>query len=714
MEKVVLYVGLTDEENKALNSEEIESVLNERTTQLLSYAEHNKYQICGVYRDGFYLGDSNQRSNLNLLVDELPDKAVNLVLTTYDEIISDVKDTFDDFVNKLNDIKVMFKSITKRKPEDTLSSRRNQQLKELMSNYKLEYVSPCIINLLELDIENDETFLDPNFEIIKRTSYVREIYDSAYVWYGKYVILYVRLSEEDKNKKTPEELSESIKNQLSMLIKHAKKNRWNIIAIFCDEDYSGVDNDRPEYNKCLRFCEVGKTDIVLCKMQSRFTRDMEHVEKYIHGLFPQLGIRFVGMVDNADTVVKGNKKSRQINALINEWYLADLSDNIRDTIKDKHISGQFTGPFAPYGYMKDPEDKNHLIPDPIASVVVKKIFELYTNEGYGIHKIISYLNEQNIPCPYEYKLSQGLNCKYKKTTKERVWGRTTIARILSDVVYIGNLAQSRTTTPNYKNKTIVYLPKEQWIVYENAHEPIIDKEIFEKAQEIKKNKARACKGHGVKNKYSGLIECDCCHRNFKKTSGRARNGEDIGYFKCSDVSLPVHECTNSKAIRVDALDELLCNKINERITKYRDLSVMENINVKELLGEDRHNEIDVYKQEKKELEKKLGQKNNIYQDMYEDLKTGIIDMDEYKLFKEKYKDEKDKLQARLVILNNKINEYNSSESTFIEVGKLYEKYTSVEEITLDILNSFVEKIFVGEYDKENNIRDIKIKWKYQF
>ena len=115
MEKVVLYVGLTDEENKALNSDEIESVLNERTTQLLSYAEHNQYQICGVYRDGFYLGDSNKRINLNLLIDELPNKAVNFVLTTYDEIISDVKDTFDKFVNKLNNINVVFKSITKRK-----------------------------------------------------------------------------------------------------------------------------------------------------------------------------------------------------------------------------------------------------------------------------------------------------------------------------------------------------------------------------------------------------------------------------------------------------------------------------------------------------------------------------------------------------------------------------------------------------------------------
>lgn len=289
-----------------------------------------------------------------------------------------------------------------------------------MDDCKLEYVSPSIINLLNLDIKNDERFLDLSYAIKKRAAYVREIYNSEYNWYGKNVILYVRLSEEDKDKKTPEELSESIKNQLSMLLKHAKANRWVVVAIFCDEDYSGVDNEKTEYNKCLRFCEVGKTDIILCKMQSRFTRDMEHVEKYIHGLFSEWGIRFVGKVDNADTVVKGNKKSRQINGLINEWYLEDLSENIRDTIKDKHVNGQFTGPFAPYGYIKDPDDKNHLLIDPVASVVVKKIFDLFVNEGYGVRKIIRYLKENNIPTPYEHKMMQGLNAKYNKESQENV------------------------------------------------------------------------------------------------------------------------------------------------------------------------------------------------------------------------------------------------------------------------------------------------------
>lgn len=714
MEKVVLYVGLTDEENKALNSEEIEILLNARKDKLLSYANDNNYDVLGVYQDGYYLGNEFERPNLTKLLIDLKDNLVKKVLVFYEEVITCDKEKYVDFVNNLENNNIKILCSDKLKPEDTLSSRRNAQLKELISSYNLEYVSPGIINLLNLNVINKEEFMLATFEKIKRAAYVKEIYNSTYNWYGKNCILYLRLSEEDKDKKTPEELSESIKNQLSMLIKHAKKNRWNIVAIFCDEDYSGVDNERPEYNKLLRFCEVGKTDIVLCKMQSRFTRDMEHVEKYIHGLFPEWGIRFVSIVDNADTVVKGNKKSRQINALINEWYLEDLSDNIRDTIRDKHISGQFTGPFAPYGYMKDPDDKNHLIPDPVASVVVKKIFDLYANQGYGFHKITTYLKENNIPCPYEYKMAQGLNVKYKKTSKDHVWGKTTLNRMISDVVYIGNLAQSKTTTPNYKNKKVILLPRDQWIIAEGTHEPIIDKELFDKAQAIKMNKARACKGHGEKHKYSGRIECDCCHKNFKKTSGEARKEGRIDYFRCTEVCNPYSDCNNNHSIRVDYLDEIICERINARIQKYRDLSVMKNINISNLIDDSSNQQIDALKIEKKDIEKKISQKNSIYQDMYEDLKTGIIDIDEYKLFKEKNKVEKDNLQARLNVIEKQLIEFDTKEEKLIEVSKLYDKYKSINNVTREILDEFIERIFVGKYDKETKSRDIKIKWRYQF
>ena len=713
MEKVVLYIGLTDEENKALSTEEIESILSKRTTELLDYANELKYDVCGIYKDGYYIGDETNRVNLNKMVSELKDKSINFVLTTYKEVISAVNERLEDFTNEISKFSAKLKVISELKLEDTIASRRNQQLKELMDDCKLEYVSPSIINLLNLDIKNDEQFLNPDFEVKKRSAYVREIYNSEYSWYGKNVILYVRLSEEDKDKKTPEELSESIKNQLSILLKHAKANRWIVVAIFCDEDYSGVDNDRPEYNKCLRFCEVGKTDIVLCKMQSRFTRDMEHVEKYIHGLFPQWGIRFVGKVDNADTVVKGNKKSTQINGLINEWYLEDLSENIRDVFRDKHANGQFTGPFAPYGYKKDPEDKNHLIPDPVASVVVKKIFELYAYEGYGLYKIIKYLKEHSIMCPYEYKVAQGFEAKYNKESKEHVWSRTSVRRILNDVVYIGHLAQSRTTTPSYKNKKVIYLPKEQWIVCKNTHEPIIDMNTWNKTQEMIENKSRCCKAHGVKSKYSGIIECNCCHKNFKKISA-PKDNKEAEYFRCAEICKPYHDCNNTRSVRTDALDEILCERINERIKKYKDLSVMNKINIKEILGSDKNNQIEALRIEKKDIEKKIAQKDNIYQGMYEDLKTGIIDYDEYKIFKENFKNEKIALTSRLEVIDNQLKEFDQAENNFEEVGKLYKKYSSIKEVTREIINEFVERIYVGSYDKTTNSRDIHIKWRYQF
>ena len=147
MEKVVLYVGLTDEENKALSSEEIESVLSKRTTTLLDYANELKYDVCGIYKDGYYIGDEIQRINLNKMVSELKEKSVSLVLTTYNEIISEAKDKFNTFIGNLNQINIKLKAISERKTEDTIASRRNQQLKDLMDECKLEYVSPSIINL---------------------------------------------------------------------------------------------------------------------------------------------------------------------------------------------------------------------------------------------------------------------------------------------------------------------------------------------------------------------------------------------------------------------------------------------------------------------------------------------------------------------------------------------------------------------------------------
>ena len=165
--------------------------------------------------------------------------------------------------------------------------------------------------------------------------------------------VYCRLSDEDRDKKNVNDDSDSIQNQKSMLLKYALNNSWEVVDIYSDDDYSGAGTYRPDFERMIRDCESGRINLVLCKTQSRFSRDMEIIEKYLHNKFVEWGVRFISIVDNADTNIKGNKKARQINGLINQWYLEDLSANIKDSLSNKRDDGLFMGSFAPYGYMKD-------------------------------------------------------------------------------------------------------------------------------------------------------------------------------------------------------------------------------------------------------------------------------------------------------------------------------------------------------------------------
>lgn len=225
------------------------------------------------------------------------------------------------------------------------------------------------------------------------------------------VVLYLRLSDEDKDKLTKEELSESIKNQEILLRDFASEHKeWKIISVYNDDDWSGSDIERPDFNRMIEECKKGNIDLVLCKTQSRFARDIELVEKYVHNLFHEWNVRFITVIDKIDNFKKETKKTSQILGLTDEWYLEDTSLNIRETLKGKRKAGQLTASFSTYGYLKDPENKNHLIIDPIASNIVKRIYDEYLS-GNGLNKIASNLNKDKILSPYEYKLMNGSKLK---------------------------------------------------------------------------------------------------------------------------------------------------------------------------------------------------------------------------------------------------------------------------------------------------------------
>ena len=263
------------------------------------------------------------------------------------------------------------------------------------------------------------------------------------------VAIYCRLSEEDRNKENEEDDSRSIQNQKLMLTEYAIRQGWEIQGVYSDDDYTGADRNRPNFNKILKLAEERKIDIILCKSQSRFTRELELVEKYINGLFIEWGIRFVGLVDNADTDVKGNKKSRQINGLVNEWYLEDLSENIKSILKSKRQKGLYTGGLPLYGYKKDPNQKGHLIIDPVAADVVKDIFSLY-NQGMGKTAIARELNNRGIPNPTQYKVKNGIAYKTLKNKLGTLWKYFSIDDILHNEMYIGNMVQGKYGSISYK------------------------------------------------------------------------------------------------------------------------------------------------------------------------------------------------------------------------------------------------------------------------
>ena len=276
--------------------------------------------------------------------------------------------------------------------------------------------------------------------------------------------IYLRLSNEDKDKISIDETSESIKNQRNMLIDYISKHpEFMLIDEYCDEDLSGAGTYRPEFERLIKDCENRKIDIVLCKSQSRFSRDMEIVEKYINNKFKEWNIRFIGLSDNADTDIAGNKKARQINGLVNEWYLEDVSNNIRSAFKAKMLNGEFISPFAAFGYEIDKNNNNKLVVDIDAAIIVKEIYNLYL-KGLGYTSIAKYLNNKDIPSPSLYKYQRGskLNVVSSLPRDKIKWNPNAIKNILSNELYIGNLIQGKRTTISYKNHKIKNKDKKEF------------------------------------------------------------------------------------------------------------------------------------------------------------------------------------------------------------------------------------------------------------
>ena len=523
--------------------------------------------------------------------------------------------------------------------------------------------------------------------------------------------IYVRLSDEDRDKRYSTDESESIQNQKSMLINYCIEQGWQINQILCDEDYSGADRDRPAFKQLLKDCEERKVDIVLCKTQSRFSRDMEIVEKYIHGKFFEWNIRFVSVVDHADTNVEGNKKARQINGLINEWYLEDLSDNIRKTLYHKKIKGEYCCPYAPYGYKLDPQDKHHFVIDPPAAEVVKSIFEMYKS-GMGYIRIAKTLNERRIPSPVVYKSMQGINYKNPNANGyEPQWHDSSIYYMLRQEVYTGAMVQGKSKNLSYKNKKRVKLPKSEWIVVPNMHEPIIDKELWDTVQGLLKGHAGKDKLFKVSdgdeiNPLRGMVYCKECGAGMWRMSYQCADRR-YKYYRCRTVKNSNGICDNVRSVRQSDLEAVILKELQILIDNYYD---PEQIRLNKAVSAE--NTLNTVEIEKSQLDKQITKLKSSSVQLYKDRLNGLLDDEQFKLLNDSFNAELKQLQERLKLLDEKVAKLNAKSNTSRSREEVLEKYRNVEKLSFELVQEMIERVYVGKQNPETNEREVEIRWKF--
>lgn len=520
------------------------------------------------------------------------------------------------------------------------------------------------------------------------------------------VAIYVRLSDEDRDKKNKTDESESIQNQKSMLISYCEERCWDIYDIYVDEDYSGTDRNRPAFNRMLKDCEDGKINIVLCKDLSRFSRDIVTVETYINDKFIEWGVRFIGAADNSDSDNEMYDMMRIMQGGFNEWYVKDISNKIRKTLKHKREQGQFTGSFAPYGYIVDPEDKNHLLVDVNVSQNVVKVFEMYA-QGYGYRKIVLTLNEMGIPSPTAYKeqcKSRFHNHNVQNSSSKGLWTVSTIYTMLRNEVYTGTLVQGKSHFVSYKNKKKKKVAKEDWIRVPNTHEAIIERELWEKVQQRLESRLRVSKVTTELSVLGGKVRCSCCGKPMKRCVYYNKDKTKQYYsLVCATYKVGAMNCSNTKAMRGSELEGIVVEQLNALIEAY--------CKADDIVIHDKQKErIEAAKRTIKNLEAKQHEAETKLTRLYEDRLSGIIDTDQYKLFSDRFTAEINDIKAKITAVNEQLKRAENEKSTQENADSLIARYIHIDSLTREIVDAFIDTIHIGEYI-EGQPREIAIDWK---
>lgn len=505
---------------------------------------------------------------------------------------------------------------------------------------------------------------------------------------------YLRLSKEDDDIAKSETLqSNSIENQKEYIEDYLQsKPEIRVVDFYIDDGYSGVNFDRPDFQRMLQDIKDKQINCVIVKDLSRLGRNYIEVGKYIERLFPFLGVRFIAINDNfdsADDAALSNNIIVPFKNLINDAYCRDISIKIRSHLEVKRKRGEFIGAFPVYGYMRG-EDKNKLIVDPCAAEIVKEIFAMKM-EGMSQQAIADELNRLGVLSPAEYKKEQGSGYKTVFQTHSRAkWTAVAVLRVLTNEVYMGTLIQGKESTPNYKVRVREKKPKEEWIRVENAHEAIISRTDFELISDILQKDTRVSTGKSAVSVYSGYLVCADCGCSMVRKKVRSGSLEYV-YYVCSGNKKDKDICSSHR-ISENTLNMAITKTLQLHLKQLGDLQ--ESIRyIRETSGNsDKIKKLVLQSEKRKEDIEKY---NRLKLECYEDYKKELITQDEYMLFKKE-------LDNRIEEIQRAITELGKKKRMLLDGGyekeSLLEKFLTSKEIELkrSILVRFISRIYVYE------------------
>ena len=503
--------------------------------------------------------------------------------------------------------------------------------------------------------------------------------------------LYERLSRDDNM----DGESYSIGNQKKLLIKVAKEKGYTNLVHFFDDGISGVTMDRPGFADMIQQLEQGKAAAVFVKDLSRLGRNYIEVGRLTEEFFPNHDIRLVAVSDNIDTD-EGENELAPIRNLFNEWYARDISKKRRISNKIKGNAGEPMGQ-PPYGYIKDPENPKRWIVDEEAAQVVRRIYRM-TLEGVGTEQIAAKLEEDGVLTPRAYWHSKGINRPGKvKELPPTHWNSSSVIKMLSVQEYCGDILNFKTYSKSYKNKKRLENDRENWAIFKDVHEPIIERAVFEQVQQKRGKMRKRQAKDGERSMFSGLLVCADCGSNlhFHFNQGNP----EIKYFNCSNYKGNRGTCGSTHYVRVDFLEQVVLGEIR-RLTKYAGL--YEDDFLKEVIGHSRQAEETERRLKEKELKSLLARDDELdglFEHIYEDNVSGKLSDDRFAKMSRRYEEEQKELSEKIKKLRSEIEKQSSRATSTDMFVSIVRKYTRARKLTPRMLNELVEKIEVYNAEK---------------